>query len=106
MYYLCCVVHAVMIKKVRLISISAFGHQTLGGGLREHSIPPRVAHLYIPTDASVLCPGTKKDDVVLGYERCYALYKSLSGRKKFNGSVEMFCPTVGFCTQGNLGTKR
>lgn len=95
-----------MIKKIGLKSISAFGHQTLGERLREHSIPPRVAHLYIPTDASIPCPRTKKDDVVFGYERGYVLYKSPNGRKKVNGSVGMFRPTVGFCAQGDLGTMR
>jgi hypothetical protein len=62
--------------------------------------------LYIPSDALILCPGTKKDNVVLGYERSYAIYKSLGGRKKLNGSTEMFRPTVGFCIQGDLGTTR
>jgi hypothetical protein len=95
-----------MFKTFSKTKIRAFGHQTLGVRLRIHSMSPRVACLYIPTDASIPCPRTKKDDVVLGYERGYALYKSLSGRKKFNGSTEMFRPTVGFCIQGDLGTTR
>lgn len=95
-----------MISEISLISINAFGHQTLGEVLCNSFIPPRVAHLYIPSDALILCPGTKKDNVVLGYDKDYAIYKSLSGRKKFNGSTEMFRPTVGFCIQGDLGTTR
>lgn len=95
-----------MFKTFSKTKIRAFGHQTLGVRLRIHSMSPRVAHLYIPSDVSVLYPKTKKDNVVVGHERNNALYKSLSGRKKFNGSTEMFCPTVGFCIQGDLGTTR
>lgn len=95
-----------MIEKVNLTSISAFGHQALGEDQCTLTMSPRVAHLYIPSDVSILYPKTKKEDVVVGHERNDALYKSLSGRKKFNGSTEMFCPTVGFCIQGDLGTTR
>ena len=95
-----------MIGKKIITKISALGHETLGKKLCKDSILPGVIHLYIPSDVSILCSGTKKDNVVLGYERNYAIYKSLSGRKKFNGSTEMFRPTVGFCIQGDLGTTR
>jgi len=95
-----------MITKIDYIAIDAERQKTPEGLLCANSVLSGVAHLYIPTDASIPCPRTKKDDVVLGYERGYALYKSPNGRKKVNGSVGMFRPTVGFCAQGDLGTMR
>jgi hypothetical protein len=95
-----------MTIKINHISIVAARQMALGGSLCANSVLPGAPCLYIPSDALILCSGTKKDNVVLGYERSYAIYRSLSGRKKFNGSTEMFRPTVGFCIQGDLGTTR
>lgn len=97
-------INTAMSSKNKNIENSAARHLTPRSSRR--SVVLGVVHLYIPSDVLILCSGTKKDNVVLGYDRNYAIYKSLSGRKKFNGSTEMFRPTVGFCMQGNLGTTR
>jgi hypothetical protein len=92
-----------MSAKNNYIKNSAARHLTPRKSCR--SVGLGVVHLYIPADTRTLCRITNRN-VVVHYGMGYALYKSLSGRKKFNGSTEMFRPTVGFCIQGDLGTTR
>ena len=95
-----------MPKRIHHIKIVAERQKTPEGALRSNNCLSGVTLLYIPSDALILYSGTKKDNVVLGYDKDHAIYKSLSGRKKLNGSTETFRPTVGFCIQGDLGTTR
>ncbi len=70
--------------------------------LCEQSTYLGVDHLYIIADIPTPCLETKKEDVVSWYGMDYALYKSPDGRRKFNGSIGVFRPTVGFAQRTTL----